>query len=167
MKITTIAEIMIKADIEDVFDSSTDDQNLPRYFTGYKLIPAIVSARTTDSLPLHQGSKRIITNRDGSEIVELITALKRPAIQEYKLIQGFKPPFSLLVDSAAGRWLYTSGDSGTRIVWNFEFKMKNYLAYLFFLVAVKMAFQKAQVICLENLKSFLESPKADEQVFPS
>jgi hypothetical protein len=156
MNIKTSVQITISADIEGVFDYSIDCQNLPMLFTGYQSIPAILSATTTDGLPLHEGSMRIVNNSDGSAIEEIITALQRPTVQAYKLIRGFKPPLAWLVHSASGKWSYNATHSGTHITWTFEFKMQHLLAYLFFLAVVKRPFQTAQRICLENLKRVIE-----------
>lgn len=157
MQIQTNAQTMIHADIEDVFDASIDCQNLPKFFSGYRDIPAIKSAKTLDGLPLHQGSHRIITNSDGSVIEEVIVMLERPHIQEYQLIKGFKPPFSWLVNGARGKWLYETLDNSTLITWQFEFEIPHILAHLIFHIAVKASFQKAQIICLENLKMHVEA----------
>jgi carbon monoxide dehydrogenase subunit G len=157
MKIKTSVQISIDADTERVFDCSIDCQNLPKFFTGYQSIPAIASARTTDGLPLHEGSTRIVNNSDSSSVEEVIATLKRPEVQEYKLIKGFKPPFAWLVRSASGKWLYEAKDSGTRITWQFEFEMQNPFAYLVFRAVVKRSFQEAQRICLENVKRFVET----------
>jgi hypothetical protein len=156
MNIQTSVQIIINVDVERVFDYSIDCQNLPMLFTGYQSIPAILSASTTDGLPLQEGSMRIVNNSDGSAIAEIITILQRPSVQAYKLIQGFKPPFAWLVHSASGKWLYNATNSATHITWTFEFKMQHLLAYLFFLAVVKRPFQTAQRICLENLKRLIE-----------
>ena len=165
MFIQTRAQISIDAPIEQVFDCSIDCRNLPRFFTGYQAIPAILNATTTDGLPLHEGSTRIVQNTDGSRITEQIVALQRPTSQAYKLLYGFKPPFSWLVRSASGRWSYqvisakhnSEGiDSGTYITWRFEFEMQNVLAYIVFLAMVRHPFQTAQSICLENFKRTIE-----------
>ncbi|HBB34944.1 MAG TPA: SRPBCC family protein [Cyanobacteria bacterium UBA8803] len=157
MNLKTQVQIIIKAAPEKVFDCAIDCQNLPKFFIGYKSIPAIVSARTTDGLTLRQGSTRIVKNSDGSEIEEAIVTLKRPHIQEYQLIKGFKPPFTWLVRSASGKWLYEAIDSGTRITWHFNFEMRNMLAFLIFRTVLKPPFQEAQKICLENIKKFIET----------
>jgi carbon monoxide dehydrogenase subunit G len=157
MNIQTSAQITISADIERVFDYSIDCENLPMLFTGYQSIPAILSATTTDGLPLHECSIRTVKNSDGSAIAEIITTLQRPTVQAYKLIRGFKPPFAWLVRSASGKWLYEAKDSATRITWQFEFEMQNPFAYLVFRAVVKRSFQEAQRICLENLKRFVET----------
>ena len=115
MNIQTSVQITISADVERVFDYSIDCQNLPIFFTGYQSIPAILSASTTDGLPLHEGSMRIVNNSDGSAIAEIITTLQRPTVQAYKLIRGFKPPFAWLVHSASGKWLYNATNPGTHI----------------------------------------------------
>lgn len=156
MQVQTNVQIFIDAPIEQVFDCSIDCQNLPRFFTGYQGIPAILSATTTDGLPLHEGSTRIVQNSDGSEIEEAIVALQRPTLQAYKLLRGFKPPFSWFVHSASGRWLYRAINPGTQITWQFEFEIRNVLAYFVFLALVKHPFQTAQHICLANLKQAIE-----------
>jgi hypothetical protein len=156
MNIQTSVQITISAEVERVFDYSIDCQNLPMLFTGNQSIPAILSATTTDGLPLQEGSMRIVNNSDGSAIAEIITTLQRPTIQAYQLIRGFQPPFAWLVHSASGKWLYNATHLGTHITWTFEFKMQHLLAYLFFLAVVKRPFQTAQRICLENLKRAVE-----------
>ncbi len=156
MLIQTRVQIFIDAPIEQVFDASIDCQNLPKFFTGYQVIPAIVRATTTDGLPLHKGSTRIVQNRDGSEIEETIVALQRPTSQAYKLLNGFKPPFSWLVRSASGQWSYQKINVGTHIIWQFELEMQNRLAYVVFLALFKHPFKTAQNICLTNLKRTIE-----------
>lgn len=157
MQIQTSAQTIINAGIEAIFDASTDCQNLPKFFTGYKAIPAIVSAKTVDGLPLHEGSLRTVDNSDGSSIEEVIVSLIRPHIQEYRLIKGFKPPFSWLVTGASGTWSYKTLDAKTEVTWNFCFEIPNILAYLIFRWGVQRQFQRAQAVCLENLKNYAEA----------
>ncbi|MBD2033598.1 SRPBCC family protein [Leptolyngbya sp. FACHB-321] len=156
MQIQTIAQVIVNAGIEAVFDASTDCQNLPKFFTGYKGIPAIVSAKTIDGLPLHEGSIRIVTNSDGSSIEEVIVSLARPDTQRYELVKGFKPPFSWLIRAASGKWSYETLDAKTRVVWNFYFELSNLFAYLVFRLVVQRPFQQAQELCLRNLKQYVE-----------
>lgn len=156
MLIQTSVQIFINAPIEQVFDCSINCQNLPRFFTGYQAIPAILSAATTDGLPLHEGSTRIVQNSDGSRITERIVSLQRPTLQAYKLLHGFKPPFAWLVRSASGQWSYQLINSRARVTWQFEFEMQHLLAHVVFLAMVKHPFQVAQSICLQNLKQAVE-----------
>ncbi|MBD2177367.1 SRPBCC family protein [Pseudanabaena sp. FACHB-1998] len=156
MQIQTSVQFIVNAKIEDVFNASTDCHNLPKFFTGYKGIPAILSAKTVDGFPLHEGSIRIVDNSDGSSIEEVILSLKQPNLQEYKLIKGFKPPFSWLVRSASGKWEYETLDTKTRVIWNFYFETRNIFAYLVFRLLVQQQFQNAQEICLKNLKKYVE-----------
>lgn len=156
MRIQTNVQIFIDAPIEDVFDYSIACQNLSKFFTGYRAIPAILSATTTDGMPLHEGSTRIVQNSDGSRITECIVSLQRPTLQAYKLLDGFKPPFAWLVRSASSQWLYQVINSRTHITWQFEFEMQHFLSYVVFLVMVKHSFRMSQSICLENLKQAVE-----------
>jgi Polyketide cyclase / dehydrase and lipid transport len=157
IQIQSNAQIVINAEIAAVFDASIDCENLPKFFTGYQSIPAIVGAKTVDKLPLHEGSIRIVDNSDGSSIEEIIVLLQRPSTQKYKLIKGFKPPFSWLVKTASGQWSYEALDTKTRVIWNFYFEMSNIFAYAIFRLAVLSSFQKAQEICLRNLKEYVEN----------
>ncbi len=156
MNLQTTAQISIRAPIERVFDASIDCQNLPQFFTGYKAIPAIVSATTSDGLALHEGSTRIVHNSDRSTIQEVIVTLQRPHLQEYRLVSGFKPPFSWLVRSASGRWVYDMTEGNTTVQWIFVFETRNILADWIFRLAVAKPFQIAQTICLENIRRSLE-----------
>lgn len=156
MQIQTDAQVIVNARIEAVFDASIDCQNLPKFFTGYKGIPAIASAKTVDGLPLHEGSIRIVDNSDGSSIEEVIVSLKRPNTQRYELVKGFKPPFSWLVRSASGNWSYETLETKTRVVWSFYFEIPNIFAYLVLRLVVQRPFQQAQEICLRNLKKYVE-----------
>ena len=157
MQIQTRAQITINAPIEQVFDASIECQNLPLFFTGYQAIPAIVSAKTGDGQPLHEGSLRLVTNRDGSVIEEIITTLNRPTVQEYQLIRGFKPPFAWLVRSASGTWEYTTLGTHTQVTWTFVFETPHIVADLVFRGLVQRPFQHAQAICLGNIKTFIEN----------
>lgn len=163
MQIQTSAQTTINAEIEAVFDASIDCQNLPKFFTGYGAIPAIVSAKTVDGLPLHEGSIRVVDNGDGSSIEEVIVSLLRPHRQEYRLVRGFNPPFSWLVRSASGTWFYETLDVKTKVTWNFCFEISNILAYLVFRWGVQRQFQQAQAVCLENLKNYAETNGAGKQ----
>ncbi|MDX2096688.1 MAG: SRPBCC family protein [Leptolyngbyaceae cyanobacterium bins.59] len=156
MQIQTRAQVLINADIETVFDTSTNCQNLPKFFTGYQAIPAIVSAKTGDGLPLREGGTRIVVNSDGSSIEEVIVGLKRPELQKYQLVKGFKPPFSWLVRLASGDWSYQAIGAQTQVTWNFRFEVRNIVAYSIFRLLVQEPFQKAQEICLANLKGYIE-----------
>ncbi|GBO53711.1 hypothetical protein APA_1659 [Pseudanabaena sp. lw0831] len=157
MQIQTKSQVIVKARIETVFDVSTDSQNLPKFFTGYQGIPSIVSAKNIDGLPLHEGSIRIVDNSDGSSIEEVIVSLKRPKMQQYELVKGFKPPFSWLVRTASGQWLYETIDTETKVTWSFDFEIPNIFAYMIFRLAVRRSFQQAQDICLRNLKEYIEN----------
>lgn len=156
MQIQTHAQILIQAQIEQVFDASIDCQNLPQFFTGYQAIPGIESATTADGLPLREGGTRIVQNRDRSTVEETILALKRPMLQEYVLVKGLKPPFSWLVDRASGKWVYQTVETGTQVDWTFTFDSLNIIAAWLIQLLVKKPFQKAQEICLGNLKHYCE-----------
>jgi len=161
MTLQTLAQTTIQADIERVFDYSTDCQNMPKLFTGYQIIPGIASATTDDGLPLREGGQRIVRNQDGSVLTETITGLQRPHLQAYQFVGGLKAPLSWLVSAAGGEWRYERVDQETLVTWKFWFDTRNALANFIFDALIRKTFQGAQQQCLEQLKQQLESEKSD------
>lgn len=161
MKIQSKAAIEIKASPEKVFDYATNLENLPKVFKGYGVIPAICKAEIADGGEMQQGVTRRITNSDGSIIDEEILTLKRPTKQTYRLVKGFKPPFSYLVKSGGGDWTFTptpNTTNSTFITWEFYFELTSPLAYPIMAFIMSSYFQKAQQLCLNEIKKNLETP---------
>lgn len=140
--ITCLSAIEIDCTAESAFSSIVDLDSLPRTFTGYGKIPAIVGAETKDGKPLREGSIRITRNSDGSTI--------------YEMIDDLKPPFSWLVSTAKGHWDVSRGDSSTRVEWLFTFVPRNQLARLLLKYLIVPSFQQAQSLCLNNHKKLIE-----------
>ncbi len=161
MKIQSQAAIEIKASPEKVFDYATNLENLPKVFKGYRVIPAISKAEIAGKGEMQQGVTRRVTNSDNSIIDEEIIALKRPTKQIYRLVKGFKPPFSFLVKSGGGDWTFTptpNTTNSTFITWEFYFELTSPLAYPIMAFIMSRYFQKAQQLCLNEIKKNLETP---------
>ncbi|MBI3070611.1 MAG: SRPBCC family protein [Deltaproteobacteria bacterium] len=152
MDVTAAASIEIGKPIETVFDYAVTSENIPRIFVGYGPIPAVVSATVRGDGILREGATRTIENSDGSVIDEAITALVRPTRQAYRLPGGFKKPFSFIVRSAEGNWVFSQTSTGTRVDWSFRFELTSPIARPFGWLLMRLFFQKAMERCLARLK---------------
>lgn len=159
--IKTFARTTILARRERVFDIATANETLPRVFTGYGPVPAILEARIESGRPPAEGEFRLLSNSDGSAIREEIVELVRPRTHRYRLLSGLAPPFSWLIRSASGRWSFEEMSTGTRVTWRFVFEPRSALARPLVHFVATWFFQPAQVRCLEALKRLCEADAQD------
>ncbi|MFB2977764.1 SRPBCC family protein [Microseira sp. BLCC-F43] len=157
MKVQSQASIEIKASPEQVFDFATAVSSLPKVFKGYGVIPAIRSAEIVGGGEMRSGVIRRVTNYDNSVIDEEIIKLTRPTKQTYKIVSGFKPPFSYLVRSGGGDWTLTPSNDSTIVTWKFYFEVTSVLAYPIVALIMSAQFQKAQQSCLAEIKKYVEN----------
>lgn len=157
MKVQSRASIEINALPEIVFDCATAPDNLPKFFKGYGVIPGILSVEIVGGGEMREGVIRRVKNLDNSIIDEEIINLKRPTKQTYKLISGFKPPFSFLVRSGGGDWTFTLSHNSTILVWEFYFELTSILASPLMTFIMSVFFQKAQQLCLNKIKKYVEN----------
>jgi ribosome-associated toxin RatA of RatAB toxin-antitoxin module len=157
MKVQSQASIEIKASPEQVFDFATAVSSLPKVFKGYGVIPGIRSAEIVSGGEMRSGVIRRVTNYDNSVIDEEIIKLTRPTKQTYKIVSGFKPPFSYLVRSGGGDWTLTPSNDSTIVNWKFYFEVTSVLAYPIVALIMSAQFQKAQQSCLAEIKKYVEN----------
>lgn len=157
MKVQSRASIEINALPETVFDCATSPENLPKFFKGYGAIPGILNVEIVGGGETREGVIRRVTNSDNSIIDEEIINLKRPTKQTYKLSSGFKPPFSFLVSAGGGDWTFTPSNNSTILVWEFYFELTSILAYPLMEFIMSAYFQKAQQLCLNEIKKYVEN----------
>ncbi|HAZ44162.1 MAG TPA: SRPBCC family protein [Cyanobacteria bacterium UBA11371] len=156
MKVQSQASIEIKASPAQVFDFATAVSTLPKVFKGYGVIPAIRSAEIVGGGEMRGGAIRRVTNSDNSAIDEEIIQLTRPTKQTYKIVSGFKPPFSYLIRYGGGDWTFTPSNDSTIVTWKFYFELTSVLAYPIMAFIMSAQFQKAQQICLTEIKKYVE-----------
>ena len=156
MAVTTEVAETIDAPPEVVFDLGTPAEMLPRLFRGYGPIPGIAKAEIVGGGELKAGAIRRITNTDGSVIDEEIIELRRPEKHVYRLIRGFKFPFSLLVRGADSDWTFSAAGAGTRVAWRFSFVPTTPLVSPVVGLIARRFFRRAQAECLTNLKQHAE-----------
>lgn len=158
MRLETQASVEVKAEPETVFDFATSLSTLPKVFTGYGPIPAILKAEIIAGKSMETGVIRKVWNSDGSIVDEEIVELIRPTTQRYRLIRGFKPPFSYIFREASGEWTLSSAPLGTNIVWKFYFELTSPLVQPIAQL-IGFFFVRAQRQCLINIKTFVEAEK--------
>lgn len=158
MKVQAQASVEIGALPEKVFDFATEVSTLPKVFKGYGAIPAILSAEIVNGGEMRVGAIRRVTNSDTSVIEEEIIQLRRPVKHSYKLIGGFKPPFSFLIRSGGGDWTLMPFNGSTIVIWKFYFELTSIFAYPLMAFMMSAFFQKAQQRCLNEIKKYVENP---------
>jgi hypothetical protein len=156
MEVRTHATVSVAVSPATAFVVATDLETLPQVFLGCGPIPAIVRAEMEDGGKMQEGSVRLVHNSDGSTVYEEITALRKPHHQGYRLVRGFRPPFTYLVHHATGDWHFTSIPEGTQIHWEFRFALTTPLAYPIMVLIGRFFFQRAQQECLDRIRLLAE-----------
>jgi hypothetical protein len=155
MKVETRASVTVPVAREQAFALATDMANFHRYFKGSGPIPSVRKVVWHPGAQPVPGAKRDVHNSDGSVIVEELLELTVPARHRYRLVSGFKPPFSWLVEFAEGDWRFTPETTGTRIDWHYVFQLRSPLALPVALPIVKIFFRRAMQDCLESMRKAL------------
>ncbi len=156
MQVDTRASVSVAAPVERAFDLATDSPSFPQYFHGCGPVPAVLKVEwQPDARPV-PGALRNVHNSDGSIIVEQLLELTAPERHRYRLLRGFKPPFSWMVEFAEGDWRFVPEGSGTRIEWNYCFKLRSPLAWPLVYPIVRLFFHRAMQDCLDAMAAKLD-----------
>ena len=143
----------------ELFALAISNDVLVKTFVGAGPIPAIRKAELLTPGPLATGSRRRVSNSDGSVIDEEITALETPSRHIYRLPGGFAFPFNLMVREAEGDWKFSDAAGGTEIVWNYRFSLTTPLFFPVVAPIVRIFFKKAMERCLAGIAA-IASPSA-------
>ena len=155
MNISTQVSVNISETVEKVFDLATNMSRFPDFFKGSGPVPAVQQVTWQSGASPVPGAKRNVHNSDGSVIVEELIQLTRPEKHSYRLISGFKPPFSWMVRAARGDWTFASIGDGTHVDWHYEFELTSPLAWPVTAVIVKLFFRRAMQDCLNAMRASL------------
>lgn len=155
MQLETHASVTVPVTPERAFALATDMLNFHRYFKGSGPIPAVLRVEWHPGAQPVPGAKRDVHNSDGSVIVEELLELTAPRRHRYRLISGFKPPFSLMVEFAEGDWQLAPAAGGTRIDWHYRFQLRSPLALPVVLPIAKLFFHRAMQDCLDAMATEL------------
>lgn len=158
MHLSLIAERRIAAAPEAVFALALDSERFPPLFDGYGPIPGL--KRITALAPAAVGSLRALENRDGSKLMERITALE-PARRHAYVLYGLRPPLAWLAREGQADWTFESepdaGAEATRVVWRYRFELTSALAWPLAAPLLSGCMQAAMRRCLDNMARSLES----------
>ena len=152
MRLKTSAEIDCSASVEDMWALATDNKRFPDFFKGFVLIPAVMQVEVLGEGETRVGTKRKIHNKDGSVITEVVDVFEPHRVRQYRLIDGFTPPFSWLVRLGTGRWEFHKKESGCRVVWHYEFELTSFLVAWIVGPILWLFFKRAMQDCLDRMR---------------
>jgi Polyketide cyclase / dehydrase and lipid transport len=152
MIVRTEARSSLSTSPESIFDLLVDAARFPPTFRSFGPVPGIRSI-TLDG-PLRVGAIRRVHNADGSELVEQVTILDRPAHHAYTLA-GFQPPFSWLVTHGQATWSMRGSGGETEVVWRYAFNVASPLAYPVCALVIRYFMRKAMQRCLRDMAKLL------------
>lgn len=160
MQITTQVTVDIARGREEVFAFATATPTLPKIFRGKGLIPGVKSVEVAGAggdgvVVIKPGSVRHLQMTDGSTLDENFVEFERPCVIAYQM-SGLRPPLSLLVSSAGGRWVFTGDDKTTRITWTYTTTPRNLLVSPITALTIRVFMRAAMQDCLLQLKAHCE-----------
>lgn len=160
MQITTQVSIDIARGREEVFAFVTATPTLPLIFRGKGLIPGVQSVEVAGGggdgvTVIKPGSVRHLRMTDGSTLDENFVEFDRPSVLAYQMT-GLRPPLSLLVSAAGGRWVFTGDDKHTHITWTYTTTPRNVLISPITALAIRVFMHAAMQDCFDRLKAHCE-----------
>lgn len=155
MKISTQVSIDIARGREEVFAYATATPNLPLMFRGKGLIPGVERVVVAGGGDVKAGTVRNLHMTDGSVLDENFVEFERPSSFAYRMT-GLRPPLSLLVSEAAGRWVFTGDGKHTHIDWTYTTTARNLLVSPITALTIRVFMRAAMQECFNNLKAQCE-----------
>lgn len=148
MQLHTQATVTATITPAQAYALATDAASFSRYFKGCGPVPAVLKVEWEPGPQGVIGARRRVYNSDGSVIVEEVLELSASHRHRYRLISGFKPPFSWMVKWAEGDWRFTPEAKGTRIDWHYHFELRSAVVSPLVLPIVQIFFRRAMQDCL-------------------
>jgi hypothetical protein len=159
MDIKTHVSVDIARGREEVFALATAPGTLPLIFRGKGPIPGVKGVELVGGGDIIKpGSVRHLQMTDGSVLDENFVEFERPSSFAYQM-SGIRPPLSLLVSAAGGRWVYTGDDKHTRITWTYTCTARNLLIAPITALLIKVFMNTAMGDCLQQLKAQCEKAR--------
>jgi len=150
MQLHTQATVTTAMTPGQAYAQATDAASFSRYFKGAGPVPAVNNVEW-ESAAQGVGARRRVHNSDGSIIIEEVLELSAPRRHRYRLVSGFKPPFSWMVKWAEGDWRFTPEGAGTRIEWHYYFELRSVAVAPLVLPIVHVFFRRAMQDCLQAM----------------
>jgi Polyketide cyclase / dehydrase and lipid transport len=149
-------KIIIKKDIESVFNFITAEDVLPKVLTGYGPLPGVTHTSEVSGPWDVANSTRIIHLADRSTVREQMLSRKPFESFSYRVWEFGNPIIATLATGANGDWKFKTVPEGTAITWKYTFKAKNALAAIPMSAIAQILWRGYMDVCLENtVKNFL------------
>src|SRR5262249_44368140 len=91
-------------------------------------IPGITGVEMVDGAALVPGAQRRVAMTDGSVVLEEILDHAPPRRHRYCWLKPPAPPFSWLVRTGEGDWVFSPAGEGTDLEWTYSFELPSPLA---------------------------------------
>jgi len=129
LRIRVSAGVEVERPVAEVFDFAVAPESFARFVKPLGPIPGIVRIEMLDGAVPAPGARRRVTMSDGSEVLEEILALERPARHAYRWLGRPAAPLHLLVRGAEGEWRFAPTAHGTHVAWTYAFELTTPLAW--------------------------------------
>jgi hypothetical protein len=149
-------KIIIKKDIESVFNFITAEDVLPKVLTGYGPLPGVTHTSEVSGPWDVANSTRIVHLADRSTVREQMLSRIPFESFSYRVWDAKNPIIATLTTGANGDWKFKSVPEGTAVTWKYTFKAKNALTAMPLSAIAQLFFRGYMDVCLENTaKNFL------------
>ena len=151
MILKTWAGVDCNTSVESMWQVATDSTRFPAFFTGFGLRPAVLRVEVLGNEGVKKGTRRKIYNQDGSVITEIVDRFEINSLHSYRLVEGFKPPFSWLVREGRATWEFQRNGSNCGVVWRYEFELTTFLFAWIVGPILWIFFKRAMRDCLQKI----------------
>ncbi len=148
--------IIIKKDIESVFNFITAEDVLPKVLTGYGPLPGVTHTSEVSGPWDVANSTRIVHLADRSTVREQMLSRIPFESFSYRVWEVGNPIIATLATSANGDWKFKSVHEGTAVTWKYTFKAKNALTAIPLSVIAQLLFRGYMDVCLANTVKYMQ-----------
>lgn len=124
---------------------------------GWGPIPGVKKVEITSGhTEMAVGLTQTSTTTNGGVLRETVLKVDKPNYFEYE-IEGFSPPFNLLIKKGGGYWRINEVGDETHATWGYNFIVQSPVVYPISFLIVKSAFRKALQNAVENAREIIET----------
>jgi polyketide cyclase/dehydrase/lipid transport protein len=128
VKLQTRARVEIPLGVAQAFELAIDPATFARVLGPLGPIPGISRIEMVGGEALVPGARRNVFMTDGSVVPEEILDHTPPTRHRYRWLEPPKPPFSWLVRSGEGDWVFAPAGEATDLEWTYRFELTSALA---------------------------------------
>jgi len=154
VNISTAVSQIFDASLATAWEVAIDSSQFPSFFDGFVLIPAVEKIELFYENP-KVGGKRKVHNSDGSILDEEILVFSPQAEHSYQL-SGFRFPFSWMVATASGSWVFEQREDKTLVSWTYRFTTASWLLAPITYLVVHIFFRTAMARCLKKMADYCQ-----------